>query len=120
MFWLSIVAMLLNFVVSPIGVILPVLVKQERNLPPWFLGALESSVSAGTILGAVLVGWLCRKFLTDFVVVGGIILIGIGIGFMPWIPSVALPLSMMFLIGKNVNVITVVSLMVQKLDHLMR
>jgi MFS transporter, DHA3 family, macrolide efflux protein len=99
MFWMSIVAMMLNFVLSPIGIILPVLVKQERNLPPWFLGALESSVGLGSILGAIIIGWLCKKMLTDVVVVMGIVFIGIGIGFMPWVPSIALPLSMMFLIG---------------------
>ena len=98
-FWLAIVAALMNFVVSPIGIALPVLVKEARNMPPWFLGALESSVSIGSIIGALTVGWLCRKMLADFVVVLGIVIIGLGIAILPWIPNPSLPLSMMLFIG---------------------
>jgi len=97
--WLAIVAALLNFVVSPIGIALPILVKEVRNLPPWFLGALESSVSFGTIIGALLVGWMCRKLFTDYVVVFGIVIVGLGVAVLPWIPNPALPVSMMFFIG---------------------
>jgi hypothetical protein len=53
-------------------VVLPVLVKLGRGLPPWYLGALESGMGAGAILGALGGGWLCRKILPDRVVVLGI------------------------------------------------
>ncbi|HBB67969.1 MAG: hypothetical protein A2X28_00185 [Elusimicrobia bacterium GWA2_56_46] len=102
--WLSIVSMAMNFVLSPIGVILPVLVKQQRNLPPWFLGALESSVSLGTIIGALMIGKLRSGIATDKIVVIGLCLVGIGIGGMGWVPTAALPLVMMLIIGFGVSI----------------
>jgi MFS transporter, DHA3 family, macrolide efflux protein len=99
LFHVFIIAMLINFVVSPLGIVLPVLVKEARNMPAWFLGALESSVSMGAILGALTIGWMCKHLRVDFIIIAGVMLVGVGIGFMPWVPSAALPLSMMFLIG---------------------
>ncbi|MFH1653599.1 MAG: MFS transporter, partial [Pseudomonadota bacterium] len=55
-FWLSIFAMLCNFTFAHLNVGLPVLVKETRDLPAWFLGSLESSIGIGSIIGALLVG----------------------------------------------------------------
>ena len=100
--WLAVVAAFLNFCIAPMFIALPVLVKQVRNMPPWFLGALESSISVGSILGAVAVGWICRKIVTDKVVVFGVMISGLGVAILPWIPNPALPLCMMFTIGFGV------------------
>ena len=44
--------MIFNFVLAPIQIILPVLVKEGIGLPPWYLGALESTQSLGLVVGA--------------------------------------------------------------------
>lgn len=97
--WMSLVAMSMNFLLAPVNIILPVLVKQQRGLPPWFLGGLESSGGLGTILGALLLGRVCRKFAADKVTIFGLVLIGVGIMGMGWVPTVALPMLMMLLLG---------------------
>lgn len=99
LFWFAIVAMGLNFVVSPLGIVLPVLVKEGRAMPAWFLGALQSSSSVGAILGALSVGFFVRRFKSDRVLAAGIVLIGIGVMMLPFTPNAALPTVMMFVIG---------------------
>ena len=99
LFTLALVAMLLNFVLAPLFVVLPVLVKQARGLPPWYLGALESSMGVGAIVGAILTGWCCRMLMTDRVVVLGIGLTGIAVASLPWAPGLALPMVAMLGVG---------------------
>jgi MFS family permease len=97
--WMAMVAGLMNFILAPIGIALPVLVKQARAMPPWFLGALGSSISIGSIVGAFAVGYICRKVFADFVITAGIVVIGLGVAVLPGIPNPALPIIMMFCIG---------------------
>lgn len=101
--WLGILVMMLNFIFAPIQVVLPILVKMQRGLPPWFLGALESSASFGMICGAVIIGRLNKRIPTDIIIVLGLCFIGIGIGGMGWVPTVALPLVMMLLVGVGLS-----------------
>ncbi|MFA6584733.1 MAG: MFS transporter [Elusimicrobiaceae bacterium] len=105
--WLGIVGAVLNLVAAPLIVALPVLVKQVRNLPPWFLGALESSASVGSILGALSVGWLCKKIFPDTSAVLGVIIVGIGIAALPWVPNPAMPVCMMFFFGAGVMIMNI-------------
>ncbi|MEI7482920.1 MAG: MFS transporter [Elusimicrobiota bacterium] len=98
-FWLSILAAFLNFAIAPMNIALPVLVKEARNMPPWFLGALASSRSLGVILAALLLGWISKKIYQDVLLVLSIITIGLGIIAMPWTPNIFLPPLMMFFIG---------------------
>lgn len=102
--WMSLVAMALNLLLSPIEIILPVLVKQQRGLPPWFYGGLVSSVSLGSIIGALLLGRICRRFAPDKVMIAGGLLVGVGIMGMGWVPTVALPMIMMLLIGFGMSI----------------
>lgn len=99
LFALALVAMLLNFVLAPLVVVLPVLVKEGRGLPAWYLGALRSSMGGGAIVGSVLTGWFCRKLRTDRVVVFGIGLMGIAVASLPWAPGLALPIGAMLSVG---------------------
>jgi len=96
---IGIVAAMLNLVVAPIGIALPVLVKEAHQMPAWFLGALNSSVSVGIIAGALFVGWLCRRLFPDRVIVAGIVVVGVGLGVLPWIRDPVLPLVAMFCVG---------------------
>ena len=103
LFALALIAMLLNFFLAPLFVVLPVLVKQGRGLPPWYLGALESSMGAGGIAGAILTGWFCRTLMNDRVVVLGIGLIGVAVAALPWTPGLALPIVAMLFIGAAIS-----------------
>ncbi|PYR33698.1 MAG: hypothetical protein DMF90_19910 [Acidobacteria bacterium] len=103
LFVMALVAMLVNFLLAPMFVVLPVLVKLGRGLPPWYLGALESGMGAGAILGALGAGWLCRKILPDRVVVLGIALTGIAVAALPWMPGVALPILATVTVGMSVS-----------------
>ena len=99
LFWLCIVAMFMNLALSPLAVILPVLAKQSRGLPAWFLGALESSISLGAILGALTAGWILARVGAHRLVFAALLMLGIGVAILPWVPNVLLPLSVMFWIG---------------------
>lgn len=103
LFVMALVAMLVNFLLAPLFVVLPVLVKLGRGLPPWYLGALESGMGAGAILGALGAGWLCRTILPDRVVVLGIALTGIAVASLPWMPGVALPILATLTVGMAVS-----------------
>lgn len=99
LFWLCIVAMLMNLALSPLGIILPVLAKEGRNMPPWFLGGLESSISLGAIVGAFSLSTLQKYLKPHFFFVGSIAMIGIGVMLLPWVPNLLLPLTVLFWIG---------------------
>jgi len=107
LFWLGVFAAFINFAFSPINVGLPVLVKQIRNMPPWFLGALESSVSAGVILGSFCVGWLMSRFRGDKVMVCGTVVLGLSLAALPHAPTAVLPVFVMFCLGLMLAVINI-------------
>ncbi len=99
LFWLCLVAMLMNLALSPLGIILPVLAKEGRNMPPWFLGGLESSISLGAIVGAFSITVVQRYLRPHFFFVGSIAMIGMGTMLLPWVPNLLLPLVVLFWIG---------------------
>jgi MFS family permease len=99
MFWICIIAMLMNLSLSPLGIVLPVLTKESRNMPAWFLGALESSISLGAIVGAVTFSAVQKRIKMHYLIILSITMIGIGVIVLPWVPNVALPLSVLFWIG---------------------
>lgn len=99
LFWLSMVAMGLNFVLNPLSVALPVLAKEGRGLPPWFLGALEASIGAGSVLGALLLGRLARRITADRLMVLSIALMGVAVALLPRAPGWLGPLLAMFCLG---------------------
>ena len=107
LFWLGVFAAFINFAFSPINVGLPVLVKQIRNMPPWFLGALESSISAGVIMGSFCVGLLLRRFRGDMVMVYATVFLGLSLAALPHAPTVMLPLFVMFCLGLVMAVINI-------------
>ncbi len=99
LFWLCIVAMFLNLALSPLGIVLPVLAKESREMPPWFLGGLESSISLGAIAGAISLSLILKKVKTHYLFVISIMMIGIGVVLLPWTPNILLPLTVLFWIG---------------------
>ncbi len=89
----------INFTSAPIIIALPVLVKQERNMPAWFLGGLEAGISAGAIVGALIAGYACRKIYPDIVSTAGLALFSLGLAILPLAPDLLLPLVITFICG---------------------
>ncbi|MFC1522764.1 MFS transporter [Elusimicrobiota bacterium] len=97
--WLAIMLAFINFAYTPISITLPFLIKETRNMPPWFLGTLYSCMSLGSILGSLSVGWLRKKMHDDILVVSSISALGMGIALIPLISNQALLLLIMFISG---------------------
>jgi Na+/melibiose symporter-like transporter len=99
LFWLCVAAMFMNLALSPLAVILPVLAKEARGLPAWFLGGLESSISLGAIAGAMTVGAVLSRVRAHRLVFVALAMLGVGVAILPWVPNALLPLSVLFWIG---------------------
>lgn len=117
LFWICIVAMFMNLALSPLGVVLPILAKEARNMPAWYLGGLESSIGMGAIVGAFSLGFPKKWIRPHFLLLIAIAMIGMGVMLLPYTPTIALPLSVLFWIGvgstwANVLIGTQVSLSV--------
>ena len=107
MLGICIVAAFINFAFAPIAIGLPVLVKELRNMPPWFLGAMESSLSAGAILGSLALARLSRRISADKLMVGGIILLGAYLALLPAAPDLLSPLLLMLLLGATLSIVNI-------------
>jgi MFS family permease len=117
LFWLCVVAMFMNLALSPLAVILPVLAKQARAMPAWFLGGLESSISLGAIAGALTVGAVLARLNAHRLVFLALAMLGIGVAILPRVPNALLPMSVLFWLGvggawANVPIGTQISLTV--------
>ncbi len=120
LFWLCVAIAFFNLVLNPMLVLLPTYAKLAKGLPAWFLGALESSMGAGIVLGAVAVGALEQRLRRVSSVVLGLLLLGGGIALLPHLPGVIPPLGAMFCVGvgaawTNIPISTRVSVAVP--DH---
>ena len=107
MLGIGIVAAFINFAFAPIAIGLPVLVKELRNMPPWYLGAMESALSVGAILGSFAVGRLTRRLGADKLMVGGIMLLGVYLALLPVAPDRLAPLLIMLLLGSTMSVVNI-------------
>lgn len=76
---LVLVLILMNFLVSPIPILLPILAKQLHNMPPWFLGALYSSLGIGGILGASMLGKILKNLKKDQIILLGMTIIAVSL-----------------------------------------
>lgn len=117
LFWLCIIAMFMNLCLSPLAIVLPVLAKEARAMPAWFLGGLESSISLGAILGAVTLGYARKWASGRAVLILSISMIGFGVSLLPWVPNAFLPLTVLFWVGvgsswANISIGTQVNLTV--------
>lgn len=89
---------------APLAMILSVLVKEDRGLPPWFYGVLQSSEAFGGILAVFLLPLLAKKFSQSKVLFMGLALVAVGLVVLPYTPSVALPIFMIFVLGIGIVV----------------
>jgi DHA3 family macrolide efflux protein-like MFS transporter len=99
LFWIAMLAMVMNFVQAPMWVALPVYVKLARNLPAWYLGWLEGSIALGSIVGALSLGFFQRHWRGRTLLVGCLSIQGLGFILLPWVPGLVLPLGMLLGVG---------------------
>jgi MFS transporter, DHA3 family, macrolide efflux protein len=99
LFWASMMAMLINFVQAPFWVALPVFVKLGKNMSPWYMGGLESSLALGTIAGALGLKFIQRFLKNRALLVATLALQGMGFLLLPWVPGLLLPFGMLLGVG---------------------
>ncbi len=99
LFWLCLAVLFLNLILSPMPVLLPMYAKEVKDMPAWFLGALESSIGGGIIVGAVGLGSVERALPIGSVVVVGLVGLGAATALLPHMPGIALPVLAAFALG---------------------
>jgi len=95
--------MLVNLALSPLSVVLPLFAKIGKDMPAWYLGALESSIALGAIAGAFSLNFLQAHLKRRMVMVLCIETAGLGILLLAWSPGLILPLLMVFLAGFGIT-----------------
>jgi MFS family permease len=91
LFWLSIVAMLINFGLAPLSVALPVFAKLARHMPAWYLGAMESSLALGAIWGSLGLNRVQNLWKGRTLLMVSTVMMGLGVLVLPWSPGLWLP-----------------------------
>jgi MFS transporter, DHA3 family, macrolide efflux protein len=97
--WLCVAIAFFNVILAPMEVILPTYAKLAKGMPAWFLGGLEASMGLGVLVGAVSIGLIERILRLVSSVIIGLVLIGLGIALLPYLPGVVSPMMVMFVIG---------------------
>lgn len=97
--WLLLNAMVINFALAPLAIVLPVLAKESRGMPAWYLGGLESSISLGAIIGALMMPIVLRRYHAHTAMIWSLILIGLGVLVLPWPLNPYLAMGILLLVG---------------------
>lgn len=93
------ISVLSNLALAPLFMEWAVLVKEAKNLPPWFLGAVSASFGLGGIVGSLVLGRICRGNRLDRAILWGMALMGFGILLLPRVPDIPGAWVMAFLVG---------------------
>lgn len=93
LFWLSVVAMLMNFGLAPLSVALPVFAKLGKDMPAWYLGALDSSLALGFIGGSLAMNWIQGYWKGRALFILSTTIMGLGVLVLPWSPGLVVPLA---------------------------
>jgi MFS family permease len=104
LFWLAVLSMMINLAQAPLWVALPVFVKLARNMPAWYLGALESSIAVGAVAGSLSLSGIQKFLKRREILIYFLVLQGIGFIALPWAPGVLLPMAMLFGVGLGSSV----------------
>jgi predicted MFS family arabinose efflux permease len=97
--WSSAFIMLLNFAMSPLTVVLAVFAKESRGMPAWFLGALQSSVGLGAVVGALCIAFLQRRLRASLFMVLSVALMGACVILLPLTSDSVLPVALTAVFG---------------------
>lgn len=106
-FWICVLLALINFAASPLSMALPVLVKDSKTFSPGFIGIMSAAMGAGTIIGSLLAGWLCKKMFADVVIFGGLCVIGLGMAALFLAPGMFGVISIMTMLGAAIMLVNV-------------
>jgi MFS transporter, DHA3 family, macrolide efflux protein len=79
LFYLAFVFMFMNLFLAPMGIILPVLTKDFGNLPPWYLGLLQTSLGVGSVIAGLLLGKISKFLRNDLLIVISLIIAGLAL-----------------------------------------
>lgn len=77
LFWLSIIAMITNFALAPIALVLPYLANITFKMSASYLGLTESLLSIGAVIGGILTPYILKRIKGDHAVVLGLLIRGL-------------------------------------------
>ncbi len=80
----SFLAMVMNFVMAPFGIVLPALIKEAKQMPAWCLGWVEMAGGIGAIIGTMLVGSALKKVKKANLIYGSIFCMGLSCALLPF------------------------------------
>jgi len=100
---IALLLMCLNLILSPLSIILPIMVRQIQQMPAWYLGALQSSISVGVLLISLSLGFFTRKLANSRIVFLGFALLGTGLAALSLSSGTVLPLIVFPLLGAGMT-----------------
>jgi MFS family permease len=116
----ALLAMLMNFVVAPLSIALPALIKEAKNLPAWCLGWAEMSAGVGAVVGSYLVAKSLKQFSRANLIYWSIFGLGLSCALLPLGDNVYFIMASMFMIavfGMLCNVPASTQIMIATPDH---
>jgi len=101
-------AVILNFLVAPIGVLMPAWVTDVLGAGAGMFGFLQTATTAGMVVGAVAVGVLAARFRRSALLLGGLVIQGSALVAFAAVRGVPLPLAMLGVVGFVNSVMNVI------------
>ena len=102
--YMLLMLMFLNLLLSQFSILMPILAKQVQNMPAWYLGAMETSMGVGSIIGSFMLGSLVKKMKNATVVVSGFITVGVGAASLCMLHNLIAPLVSFLLMGSGMTI----------------
>ena len=100
----------LNLVVAPIQALLPIFVREVKDVPTEYFGALVAGFIPGLILGSLIAPALSRRTGLGYLAIGSVLALGGVITVASFLPTLVLPVVAMFFAGIAIGTLNVAQL----------
>jgi MFS family permease len=97
----------LNLVVAPIQALLPIFVREVKDVSQGYTGALVAGFIPGLILGSLIAPALSRKTGLGYLAIGSVLSLGAVISVASFLPTLVLPVMAMFFAGTAIGALNV-------------
>jgi MFS family permease len=97
----------LNLVVAPIQALLPIFVREVKEVGTEYFGALVAGFVPGLIIGSLIAPALSRKTGLGHMAIGSVMVLGVVICVASFLPTLVLPVIAMFFAGISIGALNV-------------
>lgn len=97
----------LNLVVAPIQALLPIFVREVKNVGTEYFGALVAGFIPGLLIGSLIAPALSRKTGLGNMAIGSVLMLGVVICIASFLPTLVLPVVAMFFAGTAIGSLNV-------------